>query len=79
MGIYGFAVTATACLSVSSAAFSQGFNFGTRGFVMQPVYEGRSVSRTDCDQLRWACAHEAELKEEGVGNCQEYRRTCRRY
>jgi hypothetical protein len=60
------------------SAFSQDVEFGPGGIRVEPGhhYQGRSVSRGRCEELRKACLNKEELGEEGQGNCRRYRQVC---
>lgn len=86
MRTYILAIAAAAALFASApAAFSQDVEIGPGGVRVEPFphyqgrYQGRSVSRGRCAELRQACMHKEELGEQGRGNCQRYRHYCGRY
>jgi hypothetical protein len=83
MRIRRFVIATAAFLAFPASALPQGIEIGPRGVQVDPYpryrdpdYRGRSVARTDCDELRAACLHKDELGEQGRGNCNRYRRYC---
>ena len=82
MRTYALAMAAVAPFALPPSAFSQGIEFGPGGVQIEPghhgYYHGRSAYGGECRELRQACIHKEELGEQGQGNCQRYRRMCRR-
>ena len=79
MRTYALAIAAAAALFASPLpALSQEVEIGPGGVRVEPFphYQGRSVWRGRCDELRRACLHKEELGEQGRGNCQRYRHYC---
>jgi hypothetical protein len=82
MRTYALPIAAAAALFASPLpALSQEVEIGPGGVRVEPFphYQGRSVWRGRCDELRRACLHKEELGEQGRGNCQRYRHFCRGY
>jgi hypothetical protein len=80
MRSYALAIAAAAALFASPLpALSQEVEFGPGGVRIEPGhhYQGRSVSRGRCEELRKACLNKEELGEQGQGNCRRYRHYCR--
>jgi hypothetical protein len=86
MRTYALAIAVVALFALPTSGFSQGIEFGPGGVRIEPGYHGhryhdryygRSAYGGECRELRQACLHKEELGEEGLGNCQRYRRMCR--
>jgi len=74
MRTYALAIAAAAALFASApAAFSQDVEIGPGGVRVEPFphYEGRSVWRGRCEELRRACLNKEELGEQGPGQLPE--------
>jgi hypothetical protein len=80
MRTYALAIVAAALFALPTSAFSQGVEFGPGGVRIEPGehYHGRHAHGGECRELRQACLHKEELGEEGLGNCERYRRRCGR-
>jgi hypothetical protein len=78
MRMYTIAVAAAALFAFPPSAFSQAVVvIGPKGGDAWVVREGRSVWRPGCRELRRACLSEEELGEQGQGDCEGYRETCK--
>ena len=73
MRTYAFAIAAAAVFTFSA---SDAVGMGSRGVEVEGLHQGRSVGRPDCRELRKACLIKEELRVQGQGNCQRYRRMC---
>ena len=79
---YALAIAAASLFAFPASAFSQEIEIGPGGVGIGPGYhhyQGRSVGRWNCHELRQACLNKEELGEQGQGNCQRYRHFCRGY
>jgi hypothetical protein len=76
MRAYLFALVGAFVLTLSGdLAFAQNIELGPGGVrIYRHHHYGYGA---DCHALRQACLRKGELGEEGRGNCQRYRETCR--
>jgi hypothetical protein len=77
MRAYLLAIGVTAALLLPGAGQAQDVEFGPGGVRINPHHHRHYGYGADCRELRQACLHKEELGEEGRGNCQRYRETCR--
>ena len=70
----------TALAFPMAPALAQDFEIGPGGVHVEPFGHHwdheRHYGGGMCHRLRWHCVHKEELGEEGMGNCERYRREC---
>jgi len=81
MRTYASVIVGAALFAFPAAALAQDVEIGPGGVGIGPgyhhhYYQGRSVGRRNCYEMRQACLNKRELGEEGRGNCQHYRHFC---